>query len=239
MAKPKPISTRRYSGEIDKLQRLYEESKIVVRQSNVVPQITAIAKRIAIRGVIKAVSLGLGSLVGRDQSRRMKQLALFMAFVKAHNSIAANSITEVYAQDPAFTKTDEKFLQSLGIVILHTPDSSQLGEALTLVYTPFLTIQAYKALFQTVSVSYLVGDDFHVLREKWSRNSENGAIVEQILRQTRSKLNRRVLDCDGIWDANDKAFPMAAYLARKGARDESAAVTTPGLQYNSKADLLR
>jgi hypothetical protein len=169
--------------------------------------------------VTKVVSLGLGSFSEKTkhQSRRLKQLALLVAIVENLNQTAGPDI-EVYAQDPSFTKLDVAFLQGLGIRVLKTPSPSDLGEALrvidehALVYSPFLTIDAYELLMSRVAdMGLLIGDDFNALRVKWEKGTPEHRQVEQLIRSRVSGFRRRALGGDDFWEEGDRAFPMAVY----------------------------
>lgn len=171
--------------------------------------------------ITKAISLGLGSLVSKDQSRRIKQLTIFLAIIKQLEASAAQPI-KVYAQDPAFTKVDELFLESLGIRILRTPSASILGEAerhmdmRAMVYSPFLTIQAYRNVLESCNVGILVGDDFNALRMKWPKSTSEHDDVNRLIKRELMPYQKRSFNQGSklenfFWEKDDKMFPMALY----------------------------
>ena len=127
---------------------------------------------------------------------------------------------EIYAQDPSFSKIDEAFLQGLGVKILSTPSATELGEAAqyidesTLVYCPFLTLEAYELLFATGTVKFFIGDDFDALRMKWPKRSAGWNEAEALSKRFVQGLRKRVISGgDDFWDAEDKPFPMAMYYS--------------------------
>jgi hypothetical protein len=167
----------------------------------------------------KLVSLGLGSLVApKGKSRRIKQLAILLA-IRDEVEKAAASALEVYAQDPTFTRNDEILLSRHGIRILHTPSGSELGEAAsiidsaTLVFSPFLTLEAYEQLLvqSDLSVQFLVGDDFSALLQKWPRHSAERAQVDGLIKSAVGKYRRRAISGEGFWTDEDHSFAMAVY----------------------------
>jgi hypothetical protein len=107
----------------------------------------------------------------------------------------------------------------MGITILRTPSGTQPGEAgaivspLTLVYSPFLTFEAYEQLLYNTSqsVPVIIGDDFHALARKWPKHSAERKQVENVTRLGLSKYRRRAISGDGFWAEEDETFPMAMY----------------------------
>jgi hypothetical protein len=145
----------------------------------------------------------------------MKQLVIFLSI--AEHLQSQDPKINIYAQDPAFSAVDEQFLQSLGIKILHTPSTTNLGGAAryingsTLVYCPFLTLEAYELLFAT-TVNTFISDDFNALRIKWPKYSAERKEVEQLLKQYVQQAKRRPLIEDNeFWNVEIKPFPMAMY----------------------------
>ncbi|KAH7093767.1 hypothetical protein FB567DRAFT_545087 [Paraphoma chrysanthemicola] len=179
--------------------------------------------------ITRILSLGLGSLLGsRDQTRRIKQLAILLA-IHEHCSRLSGTAIELYAQDPAFTRGDEAFLINLGFKILRTPSGTQLGQAgdilssSTLIYSPFLTIEVYEQLTRlnaSLSIPIIVGDDFMALAKKWPKHSAEHKQVNDVMKLGLSKLRRRALAGDGFWMQEDETFPMAMYesLSSRGTR---------------------
>lgn len=167
--------------------------------------------------VTKIVSLGLGSLKSVNQSRIIKQLAILLAI--AAQLQETNPSLRIYAQDPSFTKTDETFLRSLGVEILSTPSAGQVGEAremideTTLVYSPFLTLEAYGLFFESQKLGFFIGDDFDALRTKFPKKSAGWMEVDGVWRKFVSgRFQKRALSGgEGFWDAEEKPFPMAMY----------------------------
>lgn len=174
--------------------------------------------------ITRMVSLGLGSLhVMKNRSRRLKQLAILL-FIRDCLQRVWQKPIEVYAQDPDFTRQDKALLAALGIAILRTPCSSELGEAAsvitpsTLVYSPFLTLEAYEQLISrpVIPVRYLIGDDFDALLEKWPNRSAERRQVAGVIRSGLSKYKRKAFVGEGFWTEGDETFPMAFYVRAEG-----------------------
>ncbi|RSL57568.1 hypothetical protein CEP54_008182 [Fusarium duplospermum] len=199
--------------------------------------------------ITRLVSLGLGSLLdSKDQQRRIKQLVIFMA-IASHLTLPVSDEASVtlYAQDPTFTTIDEAFLNSLGITVLRTPSSSDLGDAgqmineETLVYSPFLTIATYKLLFsqslhtstQSLSgskIPILVSDDFNALKLKWDKRTSEHRDVETLIKGAKvGNYRRRAVNGEGFWVESDRPFPLAIYWRqtvtqqKRGREHESCA----------------
>jgi hypothetical protein len=180
--------------------------------------------------ITKILSLGLGSLVAaKGQSRRLKQLTILL-FVRDILMQIWDMSAQVYAQDPTFTRKDESFLESLGIHILRTQSGSELGEASlildtsTLVYSPFLTLEAYEQLLKDgTTVQYLFGDDFDVLLQKWPRQSAERVGVDRVMKKGLRAFRKRPVVGEGFWTEEDGTFPMAIYekLGQKGRRRQN------------------
>ena len=201
------------------LQDLYNQSQLSVSLSRHLQAITKTNTPIT-----SIVSLGLGSLlVTKGQSRRLKQLAILLA-IRDYLQEGRQEPIEVYAQDPTFTRQDEALLRSLGIQILRTPSGSDLGEAAsfispaTLVYSPFLTLEAYEQLFDRpeIPIQYLVGDDFNALLKKWPKRSAERRQVERVIRSGLSTYRRRTVAGEDFWTETDETFPMAVYTRPDG-----------------------
>lgn len=193
--------------------------------------------------VKKAISLGLGSLgASKDQSRRMKQLVIFMAIVSnLQRATEGHPSLPLYAQDPTFDKTDEEFLRMLGIQVLNTPSPSDLGQAgdmidgETLIYSPFLTISAYGSLLlpgissspgtETIA-PILIGDDFNALKLKWEKKTQEHKDVEVLTKSIReNNYQRRAIRGEGFWLESDSPFPMALYWRRPNEGSKSSTIT--------------
>lgn len=169
--------------------------------------------------ITRIISLGLGSLTPiKSQIRRLKQLAIFLAIADALGRISDKTVA-LYAQDPTFTRTDEAFLTTLGVSVVRTPSGSELGEAeqlvdeTTLIYSPFLTLEAYEQLLLQSNrhVEHLVGDDFNALLAKWPKHTAERDQVEKVMKTGISRFRRRAINGGGFWEDEDKAFPMAMY----------------------------
>lgn len=196
------------------LQELYALSQL---SQSISRQLHAISR--SGQPITRIVSLGLGSLlVTKGQSRRLKQLAILL-IIRDQLQKARQESIEVYAQDPTFTRLDEALLLSFGISILRTSSGSDLGEAAsvilptTLVYSPFLTLEAYEQLFRKTAIpmQYLLGDDFNALLQKWPKRSAERAQVEGLLKHGLSRYRGRVVTGEGFWTAEDETFPLAVY----------------------------
>lgn len=103
--------------------------------------------------------------------------------------------------------------------ILSTPSATEVGEAAshidasTLVYCPFLTLEAYQLFFSTSPLNLFIGDDFDALRLKWPKRSAGWNEAESLSRRFVQGLRKRVIGGgeDGFWDKGDRPFPMAMY----------------------------
>ncbi|CAO2650046.1 Nn.00g013380.m01.CDS01 [Neocucurbitaria sp. VM-36] len=223
--KPKAKSSSREKQFLSTIlqdhQALYNQSQL---SQNISRQLQATFKNSA-TPVTTILSLGLGSLRGsKGQTRRLKQLTILLAIQDTFRRISGRQI-DIYAQDPTFTRADESFLTSLGIRILRTPSGSVLGEAATiirpstLIYSPFLTLEAYEQLLLNIasSIQFLVGDDFNALLNKWPKYSAERTQVEGIIKVGLSRYRRRVVDGEGFWTEEDGTFPMAVYGRLDGA----------------------
>jgi SRR1 domain len=215
-SKRAPTTTKASSSrELRQLHILYNKTRNEYLASTLSVSITKLLESKNRPKVTKLISLGLGSLKSSDQARRIKQLTIFLAIAEQLRLNEAN--IEIYAQDPSFTKTDEAFLQSLGVQILSTPSATEAGEAAqyldgpTLVYCPFLTLEAYQLFFATGNFNLFIGDDFDALRNKWPKRSAGWIEADSISRRFVQGLRKRVISGDGFWDAEDKPFPMAMY----------------------------
>lgn len=209
------------SRDIQHLHTLYSISRNRYQESNLSTSITQLLTSKTRPAITKLVSLGLGTLhlKSADQTRRIKQLTIFLAIAAQLRRSEPAADLHLYAQDPSFSKTDQAFLQSLGVHILRTPSATELGEAAqyidetTLVYSPFLTLEAYQLLFATGAVNLFIGDDFDALRAKWPKRSSGRNEAELLLRRFVQGYRKRVVggDEDGFWDVEDRPFPMAMY----------------------------
>jgi hypothetical protein len=178
----------------------------------------------------RIVSLGLGSFSSTEkgQTRRLKQLALLLAIRDTLQNQTKAPI-QVYAQDPTFTRQDEALLGSLDIRILRTTSGSSLGEAAdvidetTLIYSPFLTLEAYEKLLVEPrrSVQYLIGDDFNALLEKWPKYSAERAQVQKVTKASLGRYRRKAISGAGFWEESDGAFPMAVYAAQSRVNEKA------------------
>jgi hypothetical protein len=216
------------SRELKSLYALYSTTRTQYNESALSHSIANLLESKNRPAVTKVVSLGLGSLKSVNQIRRIKQLVIFRAI--ADQLREYNPSIEIYAQDPEFSKLDESFLSSLGIHILSTPMAAHLGEAAqyidesTLVYSPFLTLEAYELLFSSRKVNLFIGDDFDALRTRFPKRSQGSNEAEAISRRFIQAFRKRTIGgadgLDGFWDDNDKPFPMAMY--RKASKVSSS-----------------
>ena len=211
---PLPRELQQLTRQLLDQQDLLHRSQLSVSLSRCLQKITKTNTPIT-----RIVSLGLGSLLSmKSQSRRLKQLAILFSIRDCVQRGRQEPI-EVYAQDPSFTRQDKALLAALDINILQTPSSSELGEAasvmspFTLVYSPFLTLEAYEQLISqpVMPMRYLIGDDFNALLEKWPNWSAERRQVEGVLRSGLSKYRRKALAGEGFWTEEDETFPMAVY----------------------------
>lgn len=226
------------SKQFGKLFALYSEATEAFYQSPLAATVEGMLHAKNRPRITKALSLGLGSLgASKDQPRRMKQLALFMA-IASHLQTREFTVP-LYAQDPTFTKQDEEFLNTLGIQVLKTPSLSDLGEAgaliddETLVYSPFLTITTYIQLFgigqnntskSENRIPILIGDDFNALKLKWEKRTAEYRDVEALIKTMKaSNYQRRLMSGDDFWEETDNPFPMALYRVQPGNKTPSGA----------------
>lgn len=245
-----PKRIPKQQGEI---QRLYDEAKLQYDQSSWSSSIEALLNAKNLPTITNIVSLGLGSLYekSRDQPRRLKQLAMLLGVAEFLRSARSPEIN-IYAQDPSFTKADEALLRGMGVQVLKTTSPSDLGEAgrfideKTLVYSPFLTIEAYELLLETCMVDLLVGDDFNALRSKWKKHTTGHRQVAHLMRSGVSQYHRRSIIGDGFWRDNDRHFPMALYSrghrakGQTGAKDQGSRIQfSPDLQPRGETPLAR
>lgn len=180
--------------------------------------------------ITRIVSLGLGSLSSAEkgQTRRLKQLATLVA-IRDSLQKHSKSPLEVYAQDPTFTRQDELLLSSFDIWIARTSSGSSLGEAAelidssTLIYSPFLTLEAYEQLLvrSKQPVQFLIGDDFNALLEKWPKYSAERAQVEKVTKLALGNYRRKAISGSGFWDESDGAFPMAVYAVQSSVKEKA------------------
>ncbi|KAK5000826.1 hypothetical protein LTR66_000372 [Elasticomyces elasticus] len=112
--------------------------------------------------VTNAVCLALGSMsvtwyeaFGYDNS--MFQLLLFLTIVDYLERETGQKIHRI-AQDPAFTDTDEKFLEANGITVLRRPQAEGVITPTTFLYTPYVQLNVVLPLFQYKPAVY-VGHD--------------------------------------------------------------------------------
>jgi hypothetical protein len=205
------------SRETRQLQILYNKIQHRYIESNFPASINHFIDSKNNPRITRIVSLGLGSLTkSTDQSRRIKQLVILLAI--AERLRMSQPSLEIYAQDPSFSKIDEAFLQTQDVHILSTSSATELGQAAqyidgnTLVYSPFLTLEAYELFFSTGSFNFFIGDDFDALRIKWPKRSTGWKEAESISRRYVQDFRKRAItDEDGFWDGEDKPFPMAMY----------------------------
>jgi hypothetical protein len=213
------------SRELRQVDILYNKTRNRYLESNLCLSITQLLNTKYRPAVTKVISLGLGSLASIDQTRRIKQLTIFLAITEQLRQYGSK--IEIYAQDPSFSKSDEAFLQSLGVNILSTTSATELGEAAqyidesTLVYCPFLTLEAYELFLSSGIINFFIGDDFDALRVKWPKHSAGRKEAESLLRRFVQGFRKRMIGGDGFWDAEDKPFPMAIYCsASHGDQDK-------------------
>lgn len=223
---PKP-KAKWQSRESQSLLAKLEHCKVLYQQSRLSQTISDLLQAMLKNSTIpttRILSLGLGSLNNtKGQTRRLKQLTILLALRDTLRQTTGMSI-EVYAQDPAFTRVDEALLSILGIHILRTPSGSELGESVsiidqsTLIYSPFLTLEAYEQLLTSapLPVQYLVGDDFNALLSKWPKRSAERAQVENLLKSKLSTYRKRAVRGVDFWAEEDATFPMAMYERPSG-----------------------
>jgi len=221
--------------EIRHVITLVQDAQALFQQSQLSTSILGAVPRAA----TKILSLGLGSFFSLrppTQTRRIKQLGILLSIqqhlAKPFSEHEATKSIPVFAQDPGFTKQDEVFLSALGLKILRTPSGSDLGEARsiiddsTLVYSPFLTLEAYELLLatsrrkssQALPVRYLLGDDVNALLKKWPKHSAEREQVERVARTGLAGFRRRGVGGEGFWRDEDESFPMALYAVEDRAR---------------------
>lgn len=195
-------------------QDLYSRSELKIHIEHHLR--TVLNSKAPIRQIL---SLGLGTFtVAKSLARRIKQLVILLAIRRSFQHSSKSEI-DLYAQDPSFTRSDEAFLNSLGIKILRTSSASELGQAAsiigpsTLVYSPFLTIDVYEQLFayEGAQLPCLFADDFNALVKKWPRHSREQKQVEGLVKKGLSKYRRRGIVGEGFWVDEDETFPMAMY----------------------------
>ncbi|KAL5375934.1 hypothetical protein DPSP01_010799 [Paraphaeosphaeria sporulosa] len=217
---------RRLLAQLADLQSSYVTSEFA---KNIEKQLPSLTKP-GTTSFTRIVSLGLGSLSSTEkgQTRRLKQLTLLLAIQDTLQKQTQSPI-EVYAQDPAFTKQDEAMLSSLNVRILRTASGSSLGEAAdvidasTLIYSPFLTLDAYEQLLVESKrpVQYVIGDDFNALLDKWPKYSAERAQVQKVTKAGLGRYRRKAILGTGFWEEIDGAFPMAVYAAQNRVNEKA------------------
>jgi hypothetical protein len=221
--------SRSPSRELQQLQVRFEEVRAKYSTSQFASSIEKLvrtASKISGSSISRVLSLGLGSLAPiKTQTRRLKQLAIFLAIADALELATGKAIL-LFAQDPSFTRADEAFLSTFGIAVVRTPSGAELGEArdlidaATLVYSPFLTLEAYEQLLLHAGkhMKYIIGDDFNALLSKWPKHSAEEEQVKGIMKGGILRYKRRVVSGEEFWDEEDKAFPMAMYSMEERSR---------------------
>ena len=95
----------------------------------------------------KCICLGLGnfnivpskkefSWSSGQRDTSLHQMAVLIVLLEI--LVEGHSIQEVYFQDPAFTKLEKKFLQSLGYTVLEDPAAFEEMSASTFLFAPFI-----------------------------------------------------------------------------------------------------
>ncbi|KIW06904.1 uncharacterized protein PV09_02574 [Verruconis gallopava] len=213
--------TRLASKELQQLLTSFDEIRSKYETSEISRSIEKLLKNVSktTGPPTRVLSLGLGSFGPiKSRTRRLKQLAIFLGIATTLQWIT-NAPIALFAQDPTFSRFDEAFLATFGIAVVRTPSGSELGEAehlvdeSTLIYSPFLTLEAYQSLLlrSVRCVKYLVGDDFNSLLLKWPKHSAERDQVEKLIKMSISRSRRREIRGDGFWNEEDKTFPMAMY----------------------------
>ena len=104
----------------------------------------------------KCICLGLGNFnivpSKKDASQSsgqsktsLHQLAVLIVMLEI--LVEGHSIQEVYFQDPAFTKVEKKFLQSLGYTVLEDPAALEEMSASTFLFAPFIAYNVATSAF--------------------------------------------------------------------------------------------
>lgn len=221
--------SRSPSRELQQLQSRFDDVRVKYENSqfsHTIDKLVRNASKTSGSSISRVLSLGLGSLTPiKTQTRRLKQLAIFLAIADALEQATQKPIA-LFAQDPTFTRVDEAFLATFGVAVVRTPSGAELGEArsfidaTTMVYSPFLTLEAYEQLMLHAGhhMKYIIGDDFNALLTKWPKHSAEKEQVEGIMKSGISWFRRRVISGEGFWDEEDNAFPMAIYSIEDRSR---------------------
>ena len=225
--RPKPHNTKKPSknrtvshllSQLDAYQTLYHASPLALTLTTRLRNI----QKTTFTPLTRILSLGLGTLSApqKGQTRRLKQLAILLGLRDTLHQLSGTRI-QLYAQDPTFSRADEALLSSLDVQIVRTGSAAELGEAegvlgaQTLVYAPFLTLDAYECLLvearARAEVRYLLGDDFEALAAKWPRYSAERGQVERVMKLGLARYRRRRVGGEGFWTEEDQSFPMAWY----------------------------
>ncbi|KAJ4359913.1 uncharacterized protein N0V89_000470 [Didymosphaeria variabile] len=222
-----PRDLQRLLVQLSDAQATYSTSAFA---HNIEKQLLGLTKSSTIP-ITRIVSLGLGSLSNTEkgQTRRIKQLAILLTIRESLQKHMKAGVVEVYAQDPTFTRQDEALLSSFDIRILRTASGASLGEAAdvidesTLVYSPFLTLEAYEQLLvgSRQLVQYLIGDDFNALLEKWPKYSAERMQVQKVTKAALGRYRRKAISGSGFWEEADGAYPMAVYAAQKKVKEKA------------------
>ena len=115
----------------------------------------------------KCICLGLGNFnivpSKKDASQSsgqprisLHQLAILIIMLQI--LVEGHSIQEVYFQDPAFTKVEKKFLQSLGYTVLEDPAAFEKMSASTFLFAPFVAYDVASSAFAVSFPALFIGN---------------------------------------------------------------------------------
>ena len=111
-------------------------------------------------GIDKCICLGLGSLTeGRESSKHQFATLLWMLDLLQER----HSISEVIFQDPAFTKSDIAYLESLGYIVVETPRAFNAISRSTFLFAPHLERNVYASALEKAHPALCVGSDVRAL----------------------------------------------------------------------------
>jgi SRR1 len=151
-----------------------------------------------VSGITNAVIFGLGNLddeTDRQPSRAALQLALFLSLVavicqtgdsKPVDKRVSHMDDEkqlrqcldalhlpCYAQDPAFTRTDEAILQDVNIEVLSGSKGADMISEHSLVFAPFVDVTVLMPeILQGKSPAVYVGVDFNIVDDTIGNDAE-------------------------------------------------------------------